>query len=307
MSELFEKAKKSQNKNEDLNDSKLVEEVDQDFLLATEVKKSQEAKLSFRVLFFDLMLVIAVVLNSVKEDNFCFFNSVNTILNLENDQTLIYSDAEKVTLDEVSSMEEAWYKMVSLLNGLIFNPAGTEYSLKAASSCFEEDDYADLDFFQKPIFILTFNQVLGVYFMTSEFSEDGISDKKIVEFYLPGTYDGNRFKNAKETNDAFSDTTNLSELDLKTAIYNDFLELIMLIEINFDYQGIGTLTKTFRARTIRPFLVWDNEHFHFTQWFLFVMVNAAAINLVFSIVVIAVKLVRLIRIGIETKSFEYKE
>lgn len=283
-----------------------VEEIDDEYLLAAEVKGSHEDRTSMCNLVINTLLLLAVILNSNKETQFTLFNSINTLLNFQDDQTKIYGEATEQTIEDIETMTEAWNKMKTVVNGLVFDPKGDLFAIKVAMDCAEKDD-GELGFYQDAIYLSSFNQMIGTYVHVKLFSEDSDTpDQMAFQFYVEGNYDLNRYEFAREAEEAVSTPEKVSEIAVKAAIYNDFLGVLSMIQLTFDYEGVGFLTKHLEFRTIDPYFVLSgNGGFSSTKLFLFVMVIMAGLNAIVSYIVISLKLFRMVQVTIQTKTLEF--
>lgn len=282
-----------------------VEEVDNQFLLLAEVKKSHENKISFRNVLFDLLLLLAVILNSKKEDSFLLYNSLNTMLEFELDQTVLDPKVNGTIIEEVATMTEGWEKLVGIVNGIIFVPKGQLFAIKTAMFCAEKYE-TGLDVYQDAVYLATFNQVLGIKVVVKEFSsESDENEKTAIEFYLEGNYNNLRFLKAIEANKNITNPEDVSKIEVKAVFYNDFLQVLALVDLDFEYQGVGSLTKNLHFKSTDPYPIWSPySDFSITKWFLFIMVILSSFNNVASIFVIIFKLIKDIRVSIKTKIFE---
>lgn len=280
------KTKKSSREQKDLNDQ-----------IISQVKENLKVSVPMRTFILNIILILSVSLSLDRTRIFQLQSSINTQLHFSAQELKKNPIIDDLQFDTIGTMQNAWYKMKTMVNNLVLDPEGDLFSIKIGIECTEE--WTNMNR-KDPIFLSSFNQVLGFSLSIETFESTNSSS-----FFLPGLYcnEGNDYVRELEANVSVPD--DVSMILITAAFYNDFLKTIGMMELEFNYQEVGELIGNLEFEAMKPYVFNESGEFDFTFWFCFIVSLLVMFNSTIDIIVCLVIFIKNLSIYLRTKVFSH--
>lgn len=255
------------------------------------VKNYLNVSISKRTFYVNVLLILSVSVSLYRSQICDLYEAINTQLHLSTSEMVGDPIIDDLQLDTISTMFSAWNKMKTLMNNLVLSPEGNLYSIHDAIACTDEINSGD------GIFLASFNQVQGVILKIETF------DDELYEAFFPGLYTQERIELLQEMEENVSNPNNVREIDIYLSAYNDYLGVIGMFEMKFEYKGVGELVSKLEFLAINPFGFSGKDSIDWAFIFTFIMVVITIINTIIDLVINTVVFINKIAITMKTKTF----